>query len=438
MLQYFKIFVLLISLISLGSCEKTLDFEEKTMFDLFGGRNDDGAVDIIKLSDGGYVVAGNTMSYDQNMNETTGYSESNYWVLKFDATGNAEWQRSLGGSKLDQVVQVIEDNNGDLIIVGNTDGDVEGFHGRYYSDIWVVKLNKSGDIIAQKCLGGTEPELVSSISPTTDGGYIISGSTMSYNGDVDSLHYNNYYLYDAWIIKLYSNLNIEWEKCLGGTKEDYGCFAIENSNGNYSILALAGSNNGNIDNSGIYISTTTLWFIELNNIGEIVRQKLYLNMNYSFIFSCASNSNNEIIGFANKSDNEQYWWEYNYYFDYEPMYCSNTQLFKISENGEVLWVKNDWSRKFIYINDIKPANDYDFVIVGQVEDSKNDKEMWVFKIDQLGNQVWEEFLGGEFDDYVYSIVHTGEEKYLITGKTEHKHSIFDGSEDMFIYELVKN
>src|SRR4051812_16927271 len=101
-----------------------------------------------------------------------------------------EWQKCLGGSSLDNAYSIIQTTDGGYTVAGSTtcndDGDVSANHGG--SDIWIVKLNFSGSIEWQRCLGGTSDEYASSIVQTKDGGFVIAGITNSDNGDVSGFH----------------------------------------------------------------------------------------------------------------------------------------------------------------------------------------------------------------------------------------------------------
>ncbi len=129
-----------------------------------------------------------------------------------------EWQKCLGGSNDDWAYSIQQTSDSGFIVAGYTEssnGDVSGNHGDY--DYWVVKLNSSGDILWQKCLGGTNVDQAFSIQQTSDGGFIVAGGTFSNDGDVSGNHGNS----DYWVVKLNSSGTIEWQKCLGGTDGDY-------------------------------------------------------------------------------------------------------------------------------------------------------------------------------------------------------------------------
>ena len=125
-----------------------------------------------------------------------------------NAQPSIAWQKCLGGSGNDfprRNNQTVTSDGG-YILSGNTtsnDGDVSGNQGD--NDAWVVKLSNLGIIQWQKCLGGSGNEFAYSVQQTSDGGYILIGVTLSNDGDVSGNHGGQ----DAWVVKLSSNLGLE-------------------------------------------------------------------------------------------------------------------------------------------------------------------------------------------------------------------------------------
>ncbi|MDR3271999.1 MAG: hypothetical protein LBT29_00750 [Flavobacteriaceae bacterium] len=120
-----------------------------------------------------------------------------------------EWQKCFGGSSGDDVSSVQQTSDGGYIVAGNTesnDGDVSDNHGNY--DAWIVKLDASGNLLWQKCLGGSGEDIAFSIQQTSDGGYIAAGYTDSNDGDVSGNHGNR----DGWVVKLDASGNLLWQK----------------------------------------------------------------------------------------------------------------------------------------------------------------------------------------------------------------------------------
>jgi len=156
-----------------------------------------------------------------------------------------QWQKCLGGTSSEYGFKIQQTSDGGYILVGYTDsddGNVSGNHGLL--DIWVVKLDASGILQWQKCLGGSSEEFGLSIEQTTDGGYILVGATASNNGDVSG---NNGFA-DIWVVKLNSTGLLLWQKCYGGTTvtQDIGFSIKQTSDGGYILVGYTDSDDGNV------------------------------------------------------------------------------------------------------------------------------------------------------------------------------------------------
>jgi len=263
-----------------------------------GGTNDDYAYSIQQTSDGGFIVAGETNSNDGDVSGNHGNSD--YWVVKLNSSGTIEWQKCLGGTGWDEAYSIQQTSDGGFIVAGYTssnDGDVSGFHG--YSDYWVVKLNSSGDIEWQKCLGGTNDDWARSIKQTSDGGFIVAGETRSYNGDVSGNHGG----IDYWVVKLDSLGDIEWQKCLGGTNNDYARSIQQTSDGGFIVAGYTSSNDGDV--SGFH-GYSDYWVVKLNSSGDIEWQKCLGGTNDDWARSIKQTSDGGFIvaGFTASNDGD--------------------------------------------------------------------------------------------------------------------------------------
>lgn len=139
-----------------------------------------------------------------------------------------EWQKCLGGSKIDYAHSIYPAEDGGYIVAGfsySNDGDLNINKG--YADFWIVKMTNDGAIQWQRSLGGSGSDIPYSIKQTKDEGYIVAGSSASNDKDVIGNHGGSSNYDDYWIIKLSSAGVIEWQKNLGG-------FDIDKSPGHYS------------------------------------------------------------------------------------------------------------------------------------------------------------------------------------------------------------
>lgn len=132
-----------------------------------GSNGSSSANSIQQTVDGGYIVGG-AGSFGAG---------DDFWVLKLDNNGSVIWQYTYGGSHGDYVVDIQQTSDAGYIATGSTESFVDGFS---RTDIWVLKLGSTGNIMWQKRYGGTNNEMAYSVQQTGDGGYVVAGYTESF------------------------------------------------------------------------------------------------------------------------------------------------------------------------------------------------------------------------------------------------------------------
>ena len=143
----------------------------------FGGNSDDCAESVQQTSDGGYILAGGTMSYGAD-----GY---NFWLVKTDSEGDKEWDKTFGGTDSEWARSVQQTSDGGYILAGDTVSYGAG-------DFWLVKTDLEGNKEWDKTFGGTDDDRACFVQQTSDGGYILVGDTVSYGAG----------LRNVWLIKV--------------------------------------------------------------------------------------------------------------------------------------------------------------------------------------------------------------------------------------------
>lgn len=232
-----------------------------------GGSSSDVASTITQTLDDGYIVAGITFSND---GDVTGCSEDcNSWIIKLDNSGNIQWQNSilaLYWAEIGSIQQTIDE---DYILCGTAMTDLENG----YYDACIVKLDNTGNIQWYKFIGGFDDDYSNTIVLTTDGGYIFSGYTESNNGDVSGNHGGQ----DAWVVKLDDTGNIEWQKCLGGSDDDYAYSIQQTTDGGYILAGYTDSNDEDV--SGNHGGPNDAWVVKIieSNVSGLVFHDTNLN-----------------------------------------------------------------------------------------------------------------------------------------------------------------
>ncbi|HRO69038.1 MAG TPA: gliding motility-associated C-terminal domain-containing protein [Chitinophagaceae bacterium] len=209
----------------------------------FGGSKNEELFDI-EIIDGRIFLAGFTNSVDGDIPP----SQKNYdaWLLALDASGNKIFSRIYGGSQNDVIYSMTRGLDGSLTLAGYTtsnDGDVSGAKGS--QDYWVINVSQQGNLNWQKVLGGTEAEFANNVITDEDGGYIIGGISYSDDGDVNDARGEG----DFWTVKLAVDGTLAWKKTWGGSGSDHLRYMIHDPVLNeYYFAGDSGSGDGDFSN----------------------------------------------------------------------------------------------------------------------------------------------------------------------------------------------
>jgi hypothetical protein len=257
----------------------------------FGGADYDFGYYVQQTTDGGYIITGYTWDgweglliktdssgnkeWDTtlddgvayNVQQTTdgsyiltgtiwgsGAGENDVWLSKFDSIGNMEWNRTFGGADHDYGRYGQLTSDGGYIITGST----VSFGNGNYGDVWLIKTDNDGNEVWNKTYGGIMCDTGMCVQLTSDGGYIITGYTSS------STDYN----YNVYLLKTDSVGNKEWEKTFGGPGHEDGNYVQQTTDGGYIII-------GDTSSSGNQEWNWGLWLIKTNSDGNMVWDKIF-------------------------------------------------------------------------------------------------------------------------------------------------------------------
>ncbi|MCP4136378.1 MAG: carboxypeptidase regulatory-like domain-containing protein [bacterium] len=183
----------------------------------YGGVATDHFDYIKQTPDGGYIAAGDTGTLV--FKNFSLFSISNFYIVKLNSSGVAQWEKTYGGAEENDEAKAIDTtSDGGCIVAGYTRS-----YGSGGTDFWILKLDSSGSMEWQEFFGGTGDETPRTIQQTLDGGYIVGGYTTSFGSGSD----------DMWILKLDSSGQLEWEYLYGGVRSDRLWSMQETSDGGY-------------------------------------------------------------------------------------------------------------------------------------------------------------------------------------------------------------
>lgn len=225
---------------------------------------------LIQSADGGYLVLGYNESYGKYRTDIA--TGSTTWLVKLSPKGEIQWRKdAIGDTDYGMGIEIVPARDGGYVFVGQALGRddytnslmsadkkkemVEGLPissipdelfaevaMSSYLDIWIVKLDSKGEVEWQKTYGGTDSELAYAIIPDGDGGYIVLGDARSMDGDVSGSHGSR----DIWILNVDSGGNLAWQKAIGGSSLDRAAGAARTPDGEYIILGVTLSKDGDL------------------------------------------------------------------------------------------------------------------------------------------------------------------------------------------------
>ena len=375
-----------------------------------GGTLDDGGEDIQLTPDGGFITVGTAASGNFDGNTTPFHGRKDVFVLKYDAARELEWRKKLGGSFDDFGTQIKPLASGGYIVLGYTqspnNGDVSGVHGNPFvsvpADIWLFKLDNSGNLLWQKCLGGTGIDLPGSIAFTASGGFIISGYTTSNDGDVSGNHGGG----DVWIVELDAARNVLWQKCYGGSAKEGTGFIKPVSGGGYIFTASANSTDGDVTVNNF----EDVWLIRIDLVGNIVWQKCYGGSADEEPCNVLPVSDGFIVGGTTSSGD----WSINNHG------ATDAWIFKTDLNGNLLWQQTYGGNYKDRGNEIILAADGGFLLAGGSFSgsgcfNNGEEDFWIVKTDNAGNLRWQKMHGGTKIDYATGISEAADGLLYVTG-----------------------
>ena len=394
----------------------------------YGGSGNEYASSIVP-TDNGYLIFGVTQSDDGNVSNNNG--DSDIWIVSIDSTGNILWERCYGGSgtEIPNNIIKVDDNYYFGAWTASNDGDIQsGNHGGY--DRWIVNIDNMGDIIWEKCFGGSGTEYGGNIKLLNNGNIIVYAASTSSDGDVPI----NYGFLDVWLLIISPVGEIINNKVLGNIWHNNVFDIIETNDFGFFMASTAEIEEGMV--IGNFHGGTDVWAVKLDSILNIKWQKLYggsnddysdrgvLELEDGYLFLSSTNSyDGDVTGFHGG--------------------FADIWAVRIDTIGNIIWQRclggtgSDWP------GTLHQSDDSGFVIVG--ETSSNDgnvsgnnswqgnSDIWMLKLSSEGDLEWQECYGGYGNERIYKgVFRKSENNWVLAGRASN--NSFDVNCDLYGYE----
>lgn len=315
-------------------------------------------------------------------------------LMKVNSQPVIEWEKSFGGSAHDEAYSIEQTSDGGYIAAGiskSIDGDVTAHLGD--NDFWIVKFDDIGRLDWEKSFISTGMENAYSIQQTNDEGFIIAGSGYS----------------DYLVIKTDGQGETEWYKYLGGSGSEAAYSIRQTIDGGYIVAGETSSSGGDITfNHG----ARDIWVVKLDPDGEIEWQKTYggtvdekansiqLTADNGYIIAGQTLSSDGDV--TDNSGVHDFW------------------ILKIDSVGDILWQNTYGGSSFEEALGIRELKDGGFIAVGysasndlDVSINNGKQDVWIIRLDNAGQLVWEKSFGGSKDEIGFSVDQTSDDGFII-------------------------
>jgi len=326
-----------------------------------------------------------------------GAGSSDIFLIKTDANGNIQWAKTYGGPGDDSVYSVQQTSDGGYIVAGSTYSFGAGSW-----DIFLMKTDANGNIQWAKTYGGTGDDVAFSVQQTSDGGYIVAGGTSSFGAGS----------WDIFLIKTDANGNIQWAKTYGGTDWDLATSVQQTSDGGYIVASEIRS---------FGAGSWDIFLMKTDANGNIQWAKTYGGTDVDAALSVQQTSDGGYI-LAGLT------WSFG---------AGERDIFLINTdaNGNIIWAKTYGGTGWDWASYVQQTSDGGYIVASFTLSFSTSNDFFLIKTDANGNIIWAKTYRRTGWDEVYSVQQTSDGGYILAGLT---YFFGAGSEDIFLIKTDAN
>ena len=370
----------------------TLGISQATFQKYYGGAQEEYGYSFQETSDGGFIVCGRTFSFG------TGGWEG--YILRLDQAGDTLWTRTYGNVQYDEVQDIDTTSDGGYILTGHT------WTNDWAGDVYLIKLDAAGNVVWDQTYGGAVglSDKGYSVRQTSDGGYVVCGSTETYGQGGD----------DVYVIKTNSSGGLLWTRTIGtsGTLE-VGREIQQTSDGGYIVT-------GYTDGAGT--SFYDVFLIKLNGTGTVLWNYRYGGSSYDFAYTVDETTDGGfILGATTNSFGAGNWDAY---------------LIKTDAMGTLQWSKTYGLGNEDRAQAARQTSDGGYIICGRSNSvGSGGYDATLHKTDASGNLTWSKTFGGTSEDQAWFVREHSSGGYVICG---YSYSYGAGSRDLVMIKTDGN
>jgi gliding motility-associated-like protein len=401
----------------------------------YGGGQVDIPYSIKFTTDGGTIVAGYTDSDDGDISPQPNREYWDLWVIKLDRCGNIQWERSFGGSNYESARDVVQTADGGYIVAGETNstdgGVVAGYGGT--KDIWILKLDPDGTLQWQKRYGGSGLDIANHIHLLSDGTFLLTASSSSNDGNITGNHGTAGYT-DGVLMKLDANGTLLWSRCYGGSKNEE-LLDIEIINGKTYLTGYANSTDGDIPPQQ---KNYDVWLLALDANGNKIYSKVYGGSQNDVAYSMTRGNDGSLTlaGYTTSNDGDVS----------GPRGSQDYWIININPaNGKLNWQRVMGGTDAEYANSVITDTDGGYIIGGvsysddgDIATPLGEGDYWVVKLTATGTVAWKQNIGGSGNDHLRSVIYQPTAKeYFLCGDSDSGDGDFNGGQGETDFGIIK-
>ncbi len=367
----FPVFTFLCRSLAPAQTYPELDYQK------FFGKNGNEEAWCLEKSADGYILLGGSVTEENGAGKCT-----NGWIVKVSRSGEMLWEREIGGAGCDLIRGLAATPDSGVIFSGTTGSFITHYEkgvAERQGDFFIGKLNKYGQILWIKGMGGLDMDQAYDIIKSSGDNYLAVGASSSQSFDVKT----NLGMTNTWVVRIQEDGMVKSEYSYGGNRHDWSQAAWPCANGDMIFAGFTDSE----DIDGTERRTNgDGWIFRTDRYGKRLWQKIYSGKYEDYFTDVAEDSKGNIAlagTFESRTNSRQFW------------------FIKLNAAGEKIAEQIFGDTQDESATSLTPVRSGGYLMTGfsiyyelKNQYIKGREDLWVIRLDDDGNIRWQETYGG--------------------------------------------